>query len=108
MNDIGARQLAYELGPVDELRDHSSQVLHPRGPAQRPRWNRIDGHEPRVDVGIAAPRPQQPVGLDSLTTKNAERRSDDSDAKPAGARHDDHCPGRLETERDVTMWDGVC
>jgi len=49
--------------------------------AQRPRRHGIDGNQVRLDVGVGVPRMKQPIGLNRLSTENAERRSDERDPK---------------------------
>ncbi len=50
---------------------------------ERRRRNRVDRHQPGVDVGIAVPRADQPGGLDGLTAENAHRGCNDRDLQPA-------------------------
>ena len=84
MDHVGARDLAHEERQVDQLVDDRAEVFHVERESKRSRRQRVDRHEPRVDVGIIFPRREQPIRLDRLPAKDSERRSNERDFDPVG------------------------
>jgi hypothetical protein len=93
VDDVGAPQLAEQQRPVDELRDDCADVFDACEVRQRPRGNRVDRDEPRVDIAVVAPRAQESIRLDCLAAEDAKRRGDERDAKGR------HAGVRLQTTR---------
>ena len=62
---------------------HRAHVLDLDGVRQRSRRQRVDRHEPGVDVGIVPPCLDQPLGLNGLSAEDSQRRCDDGDSQLA-------------------------
>ena len=71
MHDVCTLQLAEELGPVEQLCGDRPQVFDVHGVPEHARRDRVDGHQPCLDVRIALPGSEQTVRLHRLATQDA-------------------------------------
>ena len=77
MDHIGARNFPDQARQVGKLGHDRPQVFDLCGKPEEARRRRIHWDEPRMHVRIVVPRAKKPIGLNGLTTENAQRRGDD-------------------------------
>ena len=86
MDNVRLTQLTCKQRPVGQLGSDGAEVLDLDGPSKRKRRQRVDRNEPRVNVGIVAPGPQEPRGLNGLPAENPHRWGNDRNVE-ASDRH---------------------
>jgi hypothetical protein len=79
MDDVSAPQFANEQRPVPQLSHDRPDELHRQQTIDRPGRQRIDRHEPRLDVRVLPPAVEHPLSLDGVPAENPQRRGDDRD-----------------------------
>ena len=78
-------ELSEKRRPVAQLGHDGAEVLDLDRTAQGTWWNRVDRHEPRLDVLVVLPGAQQPVGLHGLAAEDTGGRGDQRDAQRPGS-----------------------
>jgi hypothetical protein len=88
VDDVGIAEGADEARPIGHLSNDRAGELDPSQGAQRPRRDRVDRHQPRVDIWIVPPGAEKTVGLDRLPPDiNSQRGCDDRNAMTVSAGH---------------------
>ena len=72
VHNVRMGQFAYEQREIGQLGGEGTDVPDVAKTSKQPSCSGVDGNEPRIKLGIAAPRAEEAIGLHGLAAEDVE------------------------------------